>query len=144
MPRYAQRGLRDPTSVRGSLGQRRARPRSRSVARSTALTNPAALGLSCISRQVDGVVDDGGGRHAIEMQELVEAEAQDVKNLAVDRGERAPREMFDEDVEAALPAQRPGDDLRGECAVAFVGQLPTTRRERRGKVDRPSATARSA
>src|SRR5262245_3652077 len=68
------------------------------------------------------------------MQELVETEAQDVKNIAVDCGEQAPREMFDEDVEAAAPALGTGDDLRCECAVAFVGELPATQCKCRGKV----------
>ena len=132
MPRYRSAPARsDVDSGRSGSGSRL---RSRSVARRTAFPEPCCARPVSISRKVNGVVDDGGGWHTIKMQELVEAEAQDVKNIAVDRGERAPREMFDEDVEAAAPALGAGDDLRCECAVAFVGQLPTTQRKCCGKV----------
>ena len=54
-----------------------------------------------------------GGREA-EVEELIQAEAQDGHDLGIEPADAALREMFDEMIEAALPPQRSRDDLRGK------------------------------
>ena len=127
----------------GSLGQRQPTPIAQRRAQYR-VDKPCGLWLPCISREIDGVVDHGGGWYPIQMQELVEAEAEDVEHIAVNGGQRSPREMFDQNVEAAPPAFGTRHDLRCECAVAFVGQLSRLSASAAGRSVRPSATARSA
>jgi hypothetical protein len=56
------------------------------------------------------------------MQELIEAEAQDDHNLAIEPGHGAFGEEFDQMVETALPSEGADDDLGRERAIPFVGQ----------------------
>ena len=84
-------------------------------------------------RQIHRVVHDRRRRHAIEVQQLVQAQAQDDEDVGVELAQRAFGEMLDQIIEAALPPQRAGDDFGGQRAVALVGQvLRGTGRARRG------------
>src|SRR5712691_4274215 len=74
--------------------------------------------------QIDGIVYDGGGRHAREMQQLICAEPQDLDDFRVEPGDGAPRELDDQVVESCAPALDAAGDFRGERAVAIVVQAP--------------------
>jgi hypothetical protein len=91
-------------------------------------------GLLHHPRQVHGIVNDGGGRDPIEVQELVEAEAKDREDARIQFREGALREMLDEVIEGALPSERAGDDGRRERAVAVVGECGAAGCERSGEV----------
>jgi len=74
------------------------------------------------SRQAYRIIHDGGGRDAIEMQQLKETQAKDGEDLRIELAQWTCGEDFDEVVEASLPAERPGDDGGGQSAVAVVGK----------------------
>ena len=76
--------------------------------------------LACSSRQDSRIVNDGGGRNAIEMEQLKETQAEDGEDLRVDLREWPFGKVLDEMVEGALPARRAGDDGGGERAIAVV------------------------
>src|SRR5688572_11824933 len=60
------------------------------------------------------------------MQELVQAQSQDLQYVAIDSGHGARREMLGEVIELPLPAQRASDDFGGKRTIPFVGQMTTT------------------
>ena len=68
------------------------------------------------------------------MQELVQAQSQDVQHIPVDFRDRPRCEVLGEMIEVSLPAQRTGDDLGREGAVALVGKMTTALHERRRQV----------
>src|SRR5262245_33908770 len=74
------------------------------------------------SRQAHRVVDDGGGRNAIEMEQLKETQSEDREDLRVDLRQWPFGEVRDKVVEGPLPAQRARDDGGSERAVAVVGE----------------------
>jgi hypothetical protein len=73
--------------------------------------------------EVHRLVDGGRGRNAIEVQHLIQAETQDCDDLGVHLRQRAAGEMFDQEVEAALPAYRAGDDLHRQPTIALVVEI---------------------
>jgi len=85
-----------------------------------AIHETAGARLSRRSRQVYGIVDGGGGRYAIEVEDLIEAEAEDRDHLGIELAETTSGEMLDQVVKAALPSQRAGHNFRRERPVAIV------------------------
>src|SRR5258705_10973943 len=57
------------------------------------------------------------------MEELIQAETEDVDDFRIELADAALREVLDEMVEAALPPQRPGDDLGSQRPITFVLQM---------------------
>ena len=74
------------------------------------------------SSQLDGIVHRRRGRHPIQVQQLVDAEAKDVQDFRVEPSGRAPCEVRDQVVEGALPSQGAGGDLAGERTVTRVAE----------------------
>ena len=72
------------------------------------------------ARQAHRIVNDGGRRHAIEMQDLIEAQAQDDEHFLVERLERAGRHALDQVVAGSLPAKRAVDDGRRKRSIPLV------------------------
>jgi len=72
------------------------------------------------SREIHRIVDHRGRGHAIEMEDLKEAEPRDHDDCGIELRERPFRDVSDEVIERALPSQCAGDDRRGERAVAFI------------------------
>ena len=66
-----------------------------------------------------------GRGHAVQMQQLVQAEAQDDQHVGVELSDGPACEVLDQMVEAALPAERAGHDFRGERANALVSEART-------------------
>src|SRR5438105_4188131 len=87
---------------------------------------PGRARLARHSREIHRIVYDGRCGHAIEVEELIEAQTEDRDDFGIQFGDAAPREMFDEVIEAALPTKSPGDDLRGERSVALVLEVLAT------------------
>jgi hypothetical protein len=54
------------------------------------------------------------------MEDLVQAQAQDVKDVVVDLRQWPCGEVLNQMVEAALPSKRAGDDIGGKRAIALV------------------------
>ena len=109
--------------------------RSRETRRSSAFTNPAALFLP--PRQLYGIVHDGGGRNAIEMEQLEDADAQDADDFAIERADRPSGKGGDDMVERRLPAQRPRRDFSGKGTIALVFVRLPRAMERRRNVRTP-------
>ena len=61
--------------------------------------------------------------------------AQDDQNVFVELRDWTTGEMLDQVVEAALPAQRAGDDLGGKCAITIVGEPHPRLQQRCRKID---------
>ncbi len=95
---------------------------------------PARARFSCRPRQSHRIVDDRRRRHTIEMKDLIEAQAQDVHDLDIELRKPPLREMLDQMVEAALPPQCAGDNLRRQRTVALIGELLATHVKRRGQI----------
>ena len=68
--------------------------------------------------EVDRVVHHGRGRHAVQVEQLIDRQTQDDADLDVERLEGTTRERAADMVERALPAQRAQDDIGREGAVA--------------------------
>ena len=64
------------------------------------------------SSQLDRVVHRRRGRHPIQVQQLVDAEAKNVQDFRVEPSGGAPCEVRDQVVEGALPSQGAGGDSR--------------------------------
>jgi hypothetical protein len=71
------------------------------------------------------------------MQDLVQAEAQDDRDLAIQAIDGPRGRVGEQVVEQALPAERPRDDLGGQRAIARVGQPRADPGERGGQVGSP-------
>ena len=99
MPRYAAAAPESPAA--SGFDGSGSRWRLRSVERSTALTNPVAL-CFLAACEIDRIVHDGRRGHAVEMKQLIEAEANDQQDVGVEPGDRTAGEMLDEMVEAPL------------------------------------------
>jgi hypothetical protein len=91
--------------------------------------------LSCAPRQINCIVHDGRRRHAIEMQELIQAEANDQQDVYVEFRNGTVGETLDEMVEAALPPQRAGHDVCRQRAIAVVGEVSARLNEGGGKIN---------
>ena len=126
-------------------GQRQAIARCARVERSTAFTKPLALAFRPLASD-DRIVDDRRRRHAVEVEQLIEAQPQDRRRLSGSmRREARAGNVFDQIVEARCHRSVPVDDLRRERAVALVGELaPARERARPEGRRRSTATARSA
>jgi hypothetical protein len=82
------------------------------------LTNPLALGF--LAARVRSTAS------AVEMQQLIEAQAEDGDDLRIELPDAPFRELLDEVIQAALPSQRTRDNLRGERSIALVLEPFTT------------------
>src|SRR5688500_17180490 len=96
---------------------------------------PGGALLSGAARQVHGIVHDRRRRNAVEMKQLIEAEADDQQDVGVEPGNRPAGEMLDEVVEAPLPPQRAGHDVRRERAIAVVGEACPRLNKRGGAIN---------
>ena len=68
------------------------------------------------------------------MQDLVQAQAQYDQHVPVQLGQRPLGKVFDQVIQAPLPAQRAGDDFCGQPAIAVVVKMGPAPGERGGKV----------
>ena len=122
MDRYASQPARS-SRLAGRAGECRPHRRARRIARSTAFTKPAARVLTREPRGLDRLVDDGVGRDAIEMAELIGAGAQDRAHDRMQRLERARARLGENRVECLPPAEDAGGDLEQQRAVAAIGEV---------------------
>jgi hypothetical protein len=74
-----------------------------------------------LSSQLDGIVNDGCGRYACQVQKLVEAQAKNLDDLGVEAIERPLRERHDQMIECGPPALHAGDDFGHQRLIAIVG-----------------------
>ena len=95
--------------------------------------------------QLHGSVYDGRRGNAIQVQELVKTQSENVKDVGVDSLDRPIREMFDQVVKASLPSQCARDDLgrEGRDRVGRAGARGRAQVRTEGR-PAPSAIARSA
>jgi hypothetical protein len=84
--------------------------------------------------EVDGVINDGGCRHAIEMEQLVEAKAKHEHNGGVDAGELSVSRIDDKVIEPSLPPEGSNYNLRGQRLVTKVSEARATLRQSRRQV----------
>jgi hypothetical protein len=75
-----------------------------------------------LSHEIDGVVDGGGRRHAIQMYQLKGGHPQDVEDLGVELRGGPSGKGGNDSIGGPLPAERPGGDFAGQRAIAFIGQ----------------------
>ena len=94
-------------------------------------------GAAALAGQPDGVVDDGGGRDAIEMEQLVRRQPQDVEDVGVERADGPAARPRDRMVERRAPPQRAECNLCGERLVALVSEAPAAVFERGREIGVP-------
>ncbi len=82
------------------------------------------------SSQLDRVVHRRRGRHPIQVQQLVDAEAKDVQDFRVEPSGGAPCDVRDQLVVGALPSSGAGGDLAGARTVTRVAERRAGVRER--------------
>ena len=90
--------------------------------------------LARSSHQIHRIVDDCGGRHAVEVQQLISTEAQDLDDLAIDTVDRAFGKCGDEMVERVAGPLHACGDFRCERAVSVVLDARPCESNRGGKV----------
>ncbi len=127
----------------GRQGQPIARARDRPQ---HAVDETARAGLAPSPHQRHRVVDHGRGGHALEEEQLEQAQAQDLEDDARRACRGCADRLLQVEVEPRAPPQRADDDRGGQRAVALVGQLVARAREHVGQVRRPPtrSTARRA
>src|SRR5262245_6869982 len=82
----------------------------------------SGAGLPRSLRQLPGIVDDGGGGDTGEVEELIDAEAQDLDDLGIEAIETAFRQRDDEVIERRSVPLDAGRYFGGEGAIAVVGE----------------------
>ena len=92
----------------------------------------------------DRVVDGRGGRHAIEMNQLIRAQTENLENLTVKLCQGSLGELGDQVIELSLPAQRTGDEVGRQCSIAFVLKRGRTSTRAAGRSSRPAPISHSA
>ena len=93
--------------------------------------------LSRPSRQLHGIINDGRGRYAGEIEQLVRAQPQDLEHLRIEPIDRALREMRNDMVERGLPALDACRDFGCERPVALVLQSGARVCDRRRQIGAP-------
>ena len=89
------------------------------------MTRPAALGAPGCANDLNRLVHDGVCRNALEMEKLVGAEPQHRAHRRVELADRPSRRAGQDRIERALPAERTGNELEEQRAVArFSEWLP--------------------
>ena len=99
--------------------------------------------MAARARQRHAVVHGRGGGDAVEMEQLVDREPEDVEDVCVECRDTPVACRFDGAVERRAPAKRSNRDLGGKRLVALVGQARAAALERGCEVGTPLVTLRS-
>jgi hypothetical protein len=94
---------------------------------------PPGAGLAGAARHLHRLVHRRARRDAVEVENLIGAEAKDVGDLGIERLDRPAGEVRDQKVELSLPAKRAGRQLAGQRAVPRVRELLPVSHERRAE-----------
>jgi len=96
---------------------------------------PGRAWLSRSASQIDRIVDHRRGRHAIQVEQLVHAQAEDGQDFFVHPGSGTSSEVCNEMIERALPPQGPGHDLSRERSIPCVIEGTAALREGRRQIE---------